>query len=668
MKKRVVSLLLTAVLLGNISLAANAREISNEGMQGEVEKILVDENDPEEVIQEEEDAFSEPVEQQMEEQANQIPEVRYRTHVQTYGWQDWVSDGAVSGTHGQSKRLEAMELSIADASYTGSIEYRTHVQTYGWQDWVADGAVSGTSGESKRLEALQIRLTGELAEHYDVYYRVHAQTYGWLGWAKNGERAGTAGQSKRLEAMEIRLVEKGQEAPGSTESAYLAPKIQYQTHVQKYGWQKKKADGELSGTSGESKRLEAIKITLCDPESLGYSGGVEYRTHVQTYGWQNWVANGAISGTSGESKRLEAIEIRLTGELAEHYDVYYRVHCQTLGWLGWVKNGASSGTSGFSKRLESIQIQLVNKETGEVPGSTEQGYVTTIADDSVQLFGSAKLQDGSSKDLSAVGNDKMIQVDENGAILTGFGVKVANEEIAGNEAVAYRAYRKEEGWSDWKYQGEMVGIMDESDRMEAIQIKVNGTMDKLYNVYYRTRVQNYGWLAWTKNGETAGTIRSSVGIEAIQVRFVPKNKTGPSTSGKAFVENGKGILLKNPCPAAYISDEFGLRGAPTAGATTNHQGRDYAAKEGTPIYAAASGTVTKVTSTNARGKYLMIDHGNGISTLYQHCSKILVEEGTYVFVGDKIAEVGKTGIVSGAHLHFEVWENGIPVDPRLYLE
>ena len=87
---------------------------------------------------------------------------------------------------------------------------------------MSDGATAGTTGQSKRLEAIQITLTDELAELYDVYYRVHVQTYGWLDWACNGETAGTTGLSKRLEAIEIVLVEKGGDAPGSTETASIA--------------------------------------------------------------------------------------------------------------------------------------------------------------------------------------------------------------------------------------------------------------------------------------------------------------------------------------------------------------------------------------------------------------------------------------------------------------
>ena len=67
---------------------------------------------------------------------------------------------------------------------------------------------------------MQIRLTGEMANHYDVYYRVHAQNIGWMGWAKNGEQAGTAGYSYRLEAVQVKLVPKGSAAPGSTANCF----------------------------------------------------------------------------------------------------------------------------------------------------------------------------------------------------------------------------------------------------------------------------------------------------------------------------------------------------------------------------------------------------------------------------------------------------------------
>lgn len=295
------------------------------------------------------------------------PSISYQTHVQDYGWQSWKSNGEVSGTVGQSKRLEGINIKLSNIN--GSIEYKTHVQDIGWQDWKSNGQMSGTTGQSKRLEAIQIKLSGEAANQYDVYYRVHAQDYGWLDWAKNGESAGTEGYSKRLEGIQIALVKKGENAPGSTSRPFICKMIKYQTHVQNIGWQGEKADGEMSGTTGQSLRLEAIKIQL----SSSIDGGIVYKTHVQDYGWQNFVANGQTSGTSGQAKRLEAIQMQLTGNAKNQYDLYYRVHAQNFGWLGWAKNGESAGTAGYSYRLEGIQIVLVPKG-GNAPGSTSKHY------------------------------------------------------------------------------------------------------------------------------------------------------------------------------------------------------------------------------------------------------------------------------------------------------
>ena len=315
---------------------------------------------------------------------NKTPSVEYQTHIQRIGWQNYMSNGYMSGTEGQSKRLEGIRIKLSNQPYSGDIEYRTHVQTYGWLDWKKNNEMAGTSGESKRLEAIQIRLTGEMANQYDVYYQTHIQTFGWSGWASNGEMCGSAGYGKRLEGIRIVLVKKGQWVLGSSQNCYFLKNgsgepvskisgslVGYNTHVQTYGWQNYAYDGAMAGTKGESKRLEGIHINLVDKP---YSGDIVYRTHVQKYGWQSWKKNGQMSGTSGKSKRLEGIQIYLTGEMAKHFDVYYRVHAQTYGWLDYAKNGGMAGTSGLSKRLEGINIVLVPKG-GKAPGATARPYV-----------------------------------------------------------------------------------------------------------------------------------------------------------------------------------------------------------------------------------------------------------------------------------------------------
>ena len=311
------------------------------------------------------------------------PSVYYKVHRQTYGWEsEWKSDGAESGTTGESKRLEAIKIKLPDGM-SGSVQYRTHIQSIGWEsEWKSDGALSGTSGKSKRLEAIQIKLTGKIKDNYDIYYCVHAQHFGWLGWAKNGEQAGTAGYAYRLEAIKIKLVPKGEKAPekvGSMDTAMEARLVGYQTHVQSIGTQDFVYDGAMAGTSGQSLRMESLRIKL--PSTTSSEGKILYKSHIQKIGWeQNWKQTGALSGTTGRSLRLEAIQIKLSGDIAKKYDVYYRVHAQKFGWLGWAKNGEKSGTEGYAYRLEGLQIKLVPKgtENPELPGPASARTETFI--------------------------------------------------------------------------------------------------------------------------------------------------------------------------------------------------------------------------------------------------------------------------------------------------
>ena len=344
----------------------------------------------------------------MENTAENNPEVKnlapnitvsYKTHVQTFGWENEVSNGKMAGTVGSAKRLEGITIRVSGDSNLG-IRYKTHVQSYGWQDWKENGVMSGTTGEAKRLEAICIELTGANKDKYDVYYRVHAQGYGWMNWAKNGEAAGTAGLAKRLEAIQVVVVKKGESVPdkfegvtASEKKAYMASAaataatvegsdrahVQYRSHLQTYGWQNWKNDGDISGTTGKTKRLESLKLEL---KNKDYTGGICYNAHVQTIGWQadpnksaTWKKDGEFCGTTGNAKRLEAIQIELYGEMAEHYDIYYRVHSQTYGWMKWAKNGEMTGTTGQHKRIEGIQVVLVKKGE-QAPSDNYKGAVT----------------------------------------------------------------------------------------------------------------------------------------------------------------------------------------------------------------------------------------------------------------------------------------------------
>jgi len=133
-------------------------------------------------------------------------------------------------------------------------------------------------------------------------------------------------------------------------------------------------------------------------------------------------------------------------------------------------------------------------------------------------------------------------------------------------------------------------------------------------------------------------------------------------------------LKKNTIPSSapvnvgYNSSSFGWRVDPFTGHMAMHEGLDFMAEAGTPIYAAADGIVAQAESTPDYGNIVKVDHGSGLETRYAHALRLLVRAGERVQKGQLIAEVGSTGRSTGAHLHFEVRLNGVPLDPRKYLQ
>jgi murein DD-endopeptidase MepM/ murein hydrolase activator NlpD len=125
-------------------------------------------------------------------------------------------------------------------------------------------------------------------------------------------------------------------------------------------------------------------------------------------------------------------------------------------------------------------------------------------------------------------------------------------------------------------------------------------------------------------------------------------------------------LLKTPIDGARISSGFGMRKHPILGYSKMHKGIDFAAPNGTPIYAAGNGTIVKIGRNGSYGNYIQIKHANGYATAYAHLSKFAkgLKNGSKVKQGDVIAYVGATGRATGPHLHYEVLVAGKQVNPK----
>ena len=133
-----------------------------------------------------------------------------------------------------------------------------------------------------------------------------------------------------------------------------------------------------------------------------------------------------------------------------------------------------------------------------------------------------------------------------------------------------------------------------------------------------------------------------------------------------LVPSGHGVLSV-PIPGAPITSGFGPRVHPIYGDVRMHTGIDFGASMGTPIRAAADGIVVSAGPFGGYGNATVIDHGNGLATMYAHQSQIIVSAGQRVSRGQVIGYVGSTGFSTGPHLHFEVRVQGTPVDPMQYL-
>ena len=178
----------------------------------------------------------------------------------------------------------------------------------------------------------------------------------------------------------------------------------------------------------------------------------------------------------------------------------------------------------------------------------------------------------------------------------------------------------------------------------------------------------------SKGGPLINDELSQKDIGLVVAKLMDKVEARESLSNKIEAMMLKQTVLKNTLPSLYPVDtpyrssSFGWRKDPFLGVRAFHKGLDFSAVTGEPIMATASGIVTEAGFERDYGKYIKINHGDGLETRYAHASKLLVSKGDVVRREQVIALVGNTGRSTGPHLHYEIRLNGRALDPKQYLK
>ena len=156
----------------------------------------------------------------------------------------------------------------------------------------------------------------------------------------------------------------------------VSPTVTYGVHMQSYGWLEDGINNSPCGKPESGKRLEAVKIQVSGIAGLG----IDYQVYSDGKGWLSG-KDGTAAGTTGEARKVEALKVSLSGVAASQYEIYYRVYVQGYGWLDWAKDGGISGVgSSWNRMVEAVQIKIQARGS-LAPGPVARPYLETDPDD-----------------------------------------------------------------------------------------------------------------------------------------------------------------------------------------------------------------------------------------------------------------------------------------------
>ena len=308
--------------------------------------------------------------------------------------------------------------------------------------------------------------------------------------------------------------------------------IQYEAHVSNIGWMSSKRDGSTAGTTGQSKAVEDLKVSILNPVE---DGSVQINANVSGIGWQGWdTPSASEGGTTGQGRAVEAVRLRLTGSLAKDFDVYYRVHASNIGWMAWAKDGEEAGTTGFGRSVEAVQIRLVKK--GDAAPSSDGANVDyAFKKKPMSLTYRAHVSNVGWQ--GAVSDGATAGTTGRGLALEDLKLSLDSSDYSDGSSVQIDAHVSGIGWQGWDTPSASEGGTTGQGRaVEAVRLRLTGSLAKDFDVYYRVHASNIGWMAWAKDGEEAGTTGMSCSLEAIQIKLIKKGASHPDTSGYSHLE------------------------------------------------------------------------------------------------------------------------------------
>ena len=280
-----------------------------------------------------------------------------------------------------------------------------------------DAYAGGKAAASADVDG-SLRAGGQAQEMADdfgrISYRVHLRDIGWCNWRSDGDMAGTVGQNRRIEAIQIAGIER------TDVMVHVADKgdLEYRNITK----------DNVLGTTGEGRRMEAIQIT-------GDNAHYVYKVHQRDIGWTKWVQSGEWAGERGKAKQIEAIRIKDAAVMA-------CAHVENEGWIDWEPDGEIIGTTGADLKLEALRIDPFEKTVKAKAHIQDKGWVDYGEIDKDTIIGT-------------VGKNKAIEC------------------ICLKGDFEYRVHLAGSGWTDWTRADGVstLGTVGQALQMEAIQIR-----------------------------------------------------------------------------------------------------------------------------------------------------------------------------------------------------